>query len=146
MGMGSHLFFTQIEEPGRTYDKKNDILETTTNNTQQQQEEDVFTFIPNVFIIEGLSICWSSDKVFVLDLQRQEKETYQARYNMRCVVCVIQVLKLIQNYFRLSFVKKMFERPSASKILFDMKPHIKILFSHDITSTLMAVLPSVAKK
>ena len=49
------------------------------NKTKQHEEEDAYTFIPNVFVIEGLAICWSADKVFVLDLQRQDKEIYTAR-------------------------------------------------------------------
>lgn len=80
---------------------------------EKNEDEDHQCILPQKCILEGVTICLSIEKVYFISLK--------ANYN-----CSIGLEK------RVSLVKEIFGNPATRKILFHMKPQLKILFANSI--------------
>lgn len=77
------------------------------------EEEDPYCFLPNQCQICGICISWSSHSVYIISLQTKddEIETFSNRWEV---------------------IRERFMNPNSTKILWNMKPQLKIFLAHSI--------------
>lgn len=86
------------------------------------QEEDEALFLVEKAAIEGMVITWSKGDAFFIDL-REFVET-EVPYALRYLLVYLLISPRIKR------VREAFQNKTTDKILFNMKPHLKLLFKY----------------